>query len=59
MSSLCIVARQARVKRMMIQSFPIKETLVIHDFVVSTLHSGFELWFREKKSAQHMTFTQS
>ena len=23
------------------------------------LHSGFELWFREKKSAWHMTFTQT
>ena len=22
------------------------------------IHSGFELWFREKKSAWHMTFTQ-
>ena len=25
----------------------------------STDHSGLELWFREKKSAWHMTFTQS
>ena len=23
------------------------------------IHSGLELWFREKKSARHMTFTQS
>ena len=41
-----VYCSQARVKRMMIQSFPIKETLVIHDFVVSTLIQNQSLlWF--------------
>ena len=31
----------------------------ISEDTLNAEHSGFELWFREKKSAWHMTFTQS